>query len=61
MLLTSKMLDDESYANQYWASIGGVSLAHLNALEAFTLDALDFRLSATAKDLKAVAAALFDM
>eukprot|EP00310_Coccolithus_braarudii_P016496 CAMPEP_0183344906 /NCGR_PEP_ID=MMETSP0164_2-20130417/10482_1 /TAXON_ID=221442 /ORGANISM="Coccolithus pelagicus ssp braarudi, Strain PLY182g" /LENGTH=263 /DNA_ID=CAMNT_0025515987 /DNA_START=8 /DNA_END=800 /DNA_ORIENTATION=+ len=61
MLLTSKMLDDESYSNEYWARVGGVSLSHLNALETFTLNALDYRLSASAYELDAVASLLLEM
>jgi len=57
-LLSTKMLDDEAYTNTYWAAIGGVSLQHLNALEIFTLQALDFRLSVTADELDDVRAAL---
>ena len=51
VLLSTKLLDDETYNNQYWARVGGVSLPHLNELELYTVAALDYRLSVSAQQL----------
>lgn len=49
MVLASKMLDDDTYNNSYWAQVGGVTLDHLNALEHHMTQLLDFRLVASAR------------
>mmetsp|Transcript_32757 Transcript_32757/g.53130 ORF Transcript_32757/g.53130 Transcript_32757/m.53130 type:complete len:214 (-) Transcript_32757:581-1222(-) len=51
-LLANKFLDDLFYNNSYWAKIGGVTNAEINALELDMLFLLDFDLS--------VSPALFD-
>ena len=40
----AKMLDDEQKNNHHWSGVGGVSLQHLNELELYTLDLLNFTL-----------------
>lgn len=60
-LISSKSLDDETYNNTYWARIGGVSLEHLNELELYTCQALDWRLSVDATELQATKATLLAM
>mmetsp|Transcript_18170 Transcript_18170/g.29853 ORF Transcript_18170/g.29853 Transcript_18170/m.29853 type:complete len:213 (-) Transcript_18170:264-902(-) len=52
VLLANKYLDDLFYNNSYWAKIGGVTNAEINALELDMLFLLDFDLS--------VSPALFD-
>ena len=54
MVISCKMIDDETWNNQHWASISGVSLHHLNALELFTVSALDFRCSVSALEVSRV-------
>ena len=58
LLLSAKLLDDETYNNEWWASVGGVTNAHLNELEWYTLSSMDFRLSVTADELDGVRAKL---
>ena len=58
-LLSAKLLDDETYNNEWWASVGGVTNAHLNELEWYTLSSMDFRLSVTADEIEGVRAKLF--
>ena len=43
MLLSSKVLDDDVYSNRYWATVGGVTLDHLNLLEIHMSQLLSFR------------------
>ena len=52
-LVSAKLLDDECYNNTYWASVGGVSLAHLNHLEVEVMSLLNFSLLVNAPALEA--------
>lgn len=52
-LVSAKLLDDECYNNQYWASVGGVSLHHLNHLEVEVMSLLNFSLLVDASSLEA--------
>ena len=52
-LVSAKLLDDECYNNTYWASVGGVSLSHLNQLEVELIKLLNFSLHVDADDLDA--------
>lgn len=52
-LVSAKLLDDECYNNNYWASVGGVSLSHLNQLEVEVLSLLNFELLVTASMIDA--------
>jgi hypothetical protein len=52
-LVSAKLLDDECYNNMYWASVGGVSLTHLNQLEVDVMSLLDYSLLVTAPELEA--------
>ena len=52
-LISAKLLDDECYNNKYWASVGGVSLAHLNQLEIEAMSLLNFELLVTASMIDA--------
>jgi hypothetical protein len=45
VMIAAKLTDDNYYNNAFYARIGGVSLAELNALELKMLGLLDFRLS----------------
>ena len=47
MVLSMKLLDDDLYNNKYWATIGGVPLAHLNELEIHMASLLNHRLLVT--------------
>ena len=44
VMISAKLLDDEPYNNHHWSVVGGVSLQHLNELELYTLDLLNFTL-----------------
>ena len=57
-LVSAKLLDDECYNNNYWASVGGVSLSHLNQLEVEVMSLLDFQLLVTASMIDAARARL---
>ena len=57
-LVSAKLLDDECYNNKYWASVGGVSLAHLNQLEVEITSLLNFELLVTAPMIDAARARL---
>lgn len=59
-LISAKLLDDECYNNTYWASVGGVSLPHLNQLEIEVVSLLDFNLLVTASALDAARKRLLD-
>ena len=50
---TAKLIDDECYNNNYWASVGGVSLPHLNELEVELMRLLNFELLVTASMIDA--------
>ena len=52
-LVSAKLLDDECYNNTYWASVGGVSLSHLNQLEVEAMCLLDFNMLVNASSLDA--------
>ena len=52
-LVSAKLLDDECYNNTYWASVGGVSLQHLNQLEVEAMCLLDFNMLVNAASLDA--------
>ena len=52
-LVSAKLLDDECYNNNYWASVGGVSLPHLNELEIELMRLLNFELLVTASMIDA--------
>ena len=52
-LVSAKLLDDECYNNTYWASVGGVSLHHLNQLEVEAMSLLSFNLLVNAPSLDA--------
>jgi len=58
-LLSSKALDDESYNSKYWASVGGVSLEHLNELEVYACLLLDWKIHVDRDELRATKAILF--
>jgi len=60
-LLASKVLDDESYNNAYWARVGGVSLSHLNDLEVLACELLEFRVSVSAEELQLTRTTLLTM
>ena len=60
-LLASKVLDDESYNNSYWARVGGVSLPHLNDLEVLACELLEFRVSVSAEELQLTRTTLLTM
>lgn len=59
-LISAKLLDDECYNNTYWASVGGVSLPHLNQLEIEVVSLLDYNLLVTASSLEAARKRLLD-
>ena len=59
-LISAKLLDDECYNNTYWASVGGVSLPHLNQLELEVVSLLDYNLLVTASALEAARSRLLD-
>jgi hypothetical protein len=57
-VISAKLLDDECYNNQYWASVGGVSLAHLNQLEVEFMSLLNFEVLVTAPMIEGARARL---
>ena len=59
-LVSAKLLDDECYNNAYWASVGGVSLTHLNQLEVELIKLLHYNLHVTADALEAARVRLLD-
>jgi hypothetical protein len=58
VLVSAKLLDDECYNNHYWASVGGVTLQHLNQLELEVMCLLDFEVLVTATMIDAARARL---
>ena len=58
MVLSSKVLDDDLYNNKYWASVGGVTVQHLNLLEVHMTQLLNFRLLVSPSTLETVRARL---
>ena len=53
LAVSLSQLDDECYNNTYWASVGGVSLPHLNQLEVEVVSLLNFSLLVNAQSLEA--------
>ena len=58
VLISAKLLDDECYTNAYWATVGGVALCHLNALEVETMALMNYEMLVTASALEAARARL---
>lgn len=53
VLLAAKFLDDVYYSNAYYAKVGGLPTAELNALELELLQRLSFRLHVTPETMEA--------
>lgn len=58
LMLAVKFHDDEHYVNSFYAEVGGVSLAELNALELVMMRLLDFRLHMFPEDFEVYRALL---
>jgi len=60
-VVAAKFHDDEYVSNEYYAKVGGIELAELNALEAEFLTLLDWRLFVCPREYNLYLAMLYDV